>query len=155
MGLSLSAFDLATNKVLALVGRAEPRDWVDTILCDQRLQPLGYLAWAAAGKDPGLNPTMILEEAARTGRYTEAELAIVEFEGERPTAAEMSVKWKAILQEAKQVVNTLPAAEVGKCVYQEKGRFVRLDADELVAALEAGLIRFHAGSLRGAFPAFA
>ena len=29
LGLTLHAFDLATNKVLALVGRLEVRDWVD------------------------------------------------------------------------------------------------------------------------------
>ena len=47
LGLTLHPFDLATNKVLALVGRLEVRDWVDTIECGDRLQPLGYLAWAA------------------------------------------------------------------------------------------------------------
>ena len=52
-GLTLHPFDLATNKVLALVGRLEVRDWVDVINADRRLQPLGYLLWAACGKDPG------------------------------------------------------------------------------------------------------
>ena len=56
LGLMLHAFDLATNKVLALVGRLEVRDWVDVISCDERLQPLGYLAWAACAKDPGFAP---------------------------------------------------------------------------------------------------
>ena len=31
LGLTLHPFDLATNKVLALVGRVEPRDFVDTL----------------------------------------------------------------------------------------------------------------------------
>jgi hypothetical protein len=48
-GLTLHPFDLATNKVLALVGRVEARDWVDVIHCGERIQPLGYLAWAACG----------------------------------------------------------------------------------------------------------
>jgi hypothetical protein len=52
-GLTLHPIDLATNKVLALVGRLEVRDWVDVLECDARLQPLGYLAWAACSKDPG------------------------------------------------------------------------------------------------------
>ena len=52
-GLVLHPFDLATNKMLALVGRLEVRDWVDIIECNSRVQPLGYLAWAACGKDPG------------------------------------------------------------------------------------------------------
>ena len=70
LGLTLHPFDLATNKVLALVGRAEPRDWVDVVECDARIAPFGYLVWAASGKDPGLSPALILAEAARTGRYT-------------------------------------------------------------------------------------
>ena len=53
LGLTLHPFDLATNKVLAMVGRLEVRDWVDVINADRRLQPLGYLLWAACGKDPG------------------------------------------------------------------------------------------------------
>ncbi len=64
-GLVLHPFDLATNKVLALAGRLEPRDWADVILSSERRQPLGYLAWAACGKDPGFSPAAILEQAAR------------------------------------------------------------------------------------------
>jgi hypothetical protein len=70
LGLTLHPFDLATNKVLALVGRLEVRDWIDVITSDQRIQPLGYLAWAASGKDPGFSPRSILEQASRTGRYS-------------------------------------------------------------------------------------
>ena len=70
LGLTLHPFNLATNKVLALVGRLEVRDWVDVLLCHQRVQPLGYLAWAACGKDPGFSPMAILEHAARSSRYS-------------------------------------------------------------------------------------
>lgn len=35
LGLTLHPFDLATSKVLALVGRVEPPDFVDTLMCDQ------------------------------------------------------------------------------------------------------------------------
>ena len=42
-GLTLHPFDLATNKVLALVGRLEARDWVDVINCHERIQRLGCL----------------------------------------------------------------------------------------------------------------
>ena len=65
LGLVLHPFDLATSKVLALVGRVEPRDFADTLTCDREVQPLGYLAWAACGKDPGWSPAAILEQAAR------------------------------------------------------------------------------------------
>lgn len=67
LGLTLHPFDLATNKVLAMVGRVEVRDWVDVIACDERIQPLGYLAWAASGKDPSFGPGAILEAAGEPG----------------------------------------------------------------------------------------
>ncbi len=155
LGLTLHPFDLATNKVLALVGRAVPRDWVDVIECDSRLQPLGYLAWAAAGKDPGLNPTFILDQAARSGRYTEVELARVTFDGDRPTAAALSQQWKRVLAEAGNVVAGLPWQETGKCVLDRSGNLLRLSASSLLNAIERGDARFHEGSLRGAYPKIA
>ena len=85
-GLTLHPFDLATNKVLALVGRLEVRDWVDVISCDSLVQPLGYLAWAAAGKDPGFGPGAILEAAARSGRYSADEVGQLAFEADPPDA---------------------------------------------------------------------
>ena len=51
LGLTLHPYDLATNKLLALAGRLEVRDWVDLVNCDERIQPLGFLAWGACGKD--------------------------------------------------------------------------------------------------------
>ena len=51
LGLTLHPFDLAVNKLLALAGRRVPRDWVDTITCSEDVQPLGFLACAANGKD--------------------------------------------------------------------------------------------------------
>ena len=53
LGLTMYPFDLATNKVLAMAGRLEVRDRVDAINADRRLQPLGYLLWAAAAKPRG------------------------------------------------------------------------------------------------------
>jgi hypothetical protein len=152
LGLTLHPFDLATNKVLAMVGRALPRDWVDTIECDDRLQPLGYLAWACSGKDPGLNPRFILDQASRSARYTEIELVRVNFEGQRPTAASLSLKWKSILAVARQVVENLPWQEVGKCVLDAGGNLLRLSAIDLAAEVEQGNLRYHEGSLRGAYP---
>lgn len=85
LGLALHPFDLATNKVLALVGRLEVRDWIAVIECDRRLQPLGYLAWAACGKHPGFGPAAILSEAARTSRYSREEIAALALTVRRQT----------------------------------------------------------------------
>jgi hypothetical protein len=152
LGLVLHPFDLATNKVLALVGRLEPRDWIDVIERDASIQPLGYLAWAACGKDPGFSPVAILEEAGRTGRYSATELSELSFSGKPPDAASLSRKWHGLLGAARAVVSALPSREAGKCVIASDGALFRGDVGALRAALEHAEIRFHAGSIRGALP---
>jgi hypothetical protein len=151
-GLTLHAFDLATNKVLALVGRLEARDWVDVIQCHERIQRLGYLAWAASGKDPGFSPAAILEQAARSARYSAPEIAALSFAGTPPDAAELSRRWHAMLEEARELVAALPPAETGKCVLDERGDLFAGDASRLQAALTAHAVRFHEGRIRGALP---
>jgi hypothetical protein len=150
-GLTLHPFDLATNKVLALVGRLEARDWVDVINCDERIQPLGYLAWAASGKDPGFGPAMILEQSGRT-HYSTIELAVLDFAGAPPEAAELSQKWHAMLAAASEIVSALPPSETGKCVLDRRGNLFRGDAGELRQALHESELRFHAGTIRGVLP---
>jgi len=58
IGHVLHPVDLAVNKVLALGGRDEPRDWVDILYLDANFISLGAMVWAAVGKDPGMNPEM-------------------------------------------------------------------------------------------------
>ena len=114
-GLTLHPFDLATNKVLALVGRLEVRDWVDVIACDAAVQPLGYLAWAASAKDPGFGPGAILEAAARSSRYSADEVAELAFDGPPPDAAELSRSWHQIARS--RPIHDRPAAtRGGRCV---------------------------------------
>jgi len=152
LGLTLHPLDLATNKALALVGRLEVRDWVDVIESAERIQPLGYLCWAACGKDPGFSPVSMLEHAARSSRYSAEEVAALAFEGEPPDAGELSRRWHAVLGEAREVVKTLPAAEVGKCVLSTEGELFRGDCAALRTALGEDRVRFHPGSIRGAWP---
>jgi hypothetical protein len=153
LGLTLHPFDLATNKILALIGRAEPRDWVDVIECDARIQPLGYLVWAAAGKDPGLSPAFILNEAARTGRYTAEELAPLAFEGDAPSAEDLAHRWRTMLARAHEVAEALPAREVGTCVCEKDGTLMHAGSPGLSDALRSGDVLFHRGKLYGAYPA--
>lgn len=161
LGLTLHPFDLATSKILALVGRVEPRDFIDALTCDADVQPLGYLAWAACGKDPGFSPSAILEEAARTSRYTDAELQGLDFDGAVPDARELSGRWRRHLDAGRQVVALLPSEEAGKAVLDRDGRFYRGDPASLTAvvgavgAVGAGSLIFHAGSIRGALPRIA
>ena len=150
-GLTLHPFDLATNKVLALVGRLEVRDWIDTIACDELVQPLGFLAWAACGKDPGFNPALILEYAARS-HYSAAEVGALAFSGPGPDAAALSRRWHAMLATGRDIVGALPADESGKCVLAKDGTLFKGSGAGLDDALKNEGIRFHAGSIRGAFP---
>jgi hypothetical protein len=152
LGLVLHPFDLATNKVLALVGRLEPRDWIDVITCHERIQPLGCLAWAACGKDPGFSPPAILEQAGRSGRYSQDEVRELSFDGPPPDAAALSRTWHGMLAEANDMIGRLPAHEAGRCVLTEEGLLFRGTAADLSAALADRRLRFHAGCIRGALP---
>lgn len=152
LGLTLHPFDLATNKVLALVGRLEVRDWVDVIDCDARLQPLGYLSWAACGKDPGFSPAAILSEARRTSRYSVDEVRQLEFAGPPPDAGDLARRFATMLGTAAQVHELLPPEEVGKCVLSADGQLFPGGPDDLRRALADARLRFHAGRIRGAFP---
>ena len=152
LGFTLHPFDLATNKILALVGRLEVRDWVDTIECGERLQPIGYLAWAACGKDPGFSPLALLEHAARTARYSSEEVQMLAFAGSAPDAGDLSRRWRSQLEAARATVAALPATEVGKCVLDRGGKLVREPPARLTPAFVHAELQFHAGAIRGALP---
>lgn len=151
-GLTLHPFDLATNKVLALVGRLEARDWIDVINCHRKIQRLGYLAWAASGKDPGFSPKAILEHAGRSTRYSAAEISALSFAGAPPDAGELSRDWHAMLNDANELIGALPLAEAGKCVLDSSGNLFSGDIADLHGALSQNVVRFHPGSIRGALP---
>ena len=151
-GLTLHPFDLATNKVLALVGRLEARDWIDVINCHRAIQPLGYLAWAASGKDPGFSPATIVGQAGRSAHYSAHEIALLAFEGDPPDAAELSRTWHEMLIEARELISILPASEIGKCVIDETGNLFRGAIAELHESLDGRKIRFHEGRIYGALP---
>jgi hypothetical protein len=150
-GLTLHPLDHATNKVLALTGRRKVRDWVDTLQCHEHLQPLGYLAWAASGKDPGLSPAFILEQAART-RYVQRELDLLDFDGPTPSSSDLSATWHQAVEEARALIRLLPAESAGRCVLDQHGRLQRASPVTLQRELQAGRVSFHEGCIRGAFP---
>jgi len=151
MGLTLHPFDLATNKVLAMVGRFEPRDWVDVINCDESVQPLGYLAWAACGKDPGYNPKSLLTFAARF-RCSQPELDSLDFEGPAPDAAALARAWHGALGSAVEICERLPPEHLGTCVVTDEGDLFRGTPNRLEEALSASRIRYHEGRIGGSWP---
>jgi hypothetical protein len=148
LGYRLHFFDAATNKLLALSGRAEPRDFVDAIHLHQTYLSLGTLAWAAAGKDGGLNPHLILDLAERFARYRQEEIDSLHLS--RPLSLPvLKAAWTAALAEGRDLVDRLPVAESG-CVYLDplsRLPVVPNPDDVSFAALER-----HYGSVGGAWP---
>ena len=152
LGLTLHPFDLATNKVLAMAGRLEPRDWIDTIECHRSLQPFGYLLWAATGKDPGINPDMIISEAARL-HYSQAEIDGLDFGPTRFSARELGLEWKQIVNAGKNLVDVLPVENIGACLLKKGTCTLYTGTVEQVEQdLADGNILFHQGTIGGAWP---
>ncbi len=152
LGLVLHPFDLATNKVLAMAGRLEPRDWIDLIASCRGVQPLGYLIWAACGKDPGYNPDSLLQEIKRGSHYSQAEIDTLEFAGPKPDARSLGTTWHEFLREAKAVIDLLPEDQLGTALCAADGTLLTHSPDQLRIALDSGSVRFHHGSVRGAWP---
>jgi hypothetical protein len=151
-GLALHPFDLATNKTLALIGRAEVRDWVDIIHCHSHLQAFGYLVWATCGKDPGLSPPFILEQASRTAHYRQEDYETLAFDGHQPTLSELSQTWRTMLSQAEKIITLLPEEKLGHCVVTLQGTLFDGSIEVLNAKLDAGELLFHPGSIQGAWP---
>ena len=154
LGLALHPFDLATNKVLAMAGRLEVRDFIDLITCCEQIQPLGYLIWAACGKDPGFGPPALLQEIRRGGRYSQAEIDLLDFEGDTPDAGDIGRRWRHQLEEADALCELLPVDDVGSAVVMEDGKLCLLDEPALADALKSKTISFHHGTIGGAWPVF-
>lgn len=145
LGFRLHPADAATNKVLALAGRSEVRDFVDVIHLHETYLSLGALAWAACGKDPGFTPDFLLDQVARHAAYTQADLDRLQLREPLDIVALKRI-WLAMLEEARGLVDRLPADEMG-CLYLDRaGVPVEPDAPGLPP-----LIR-HRGSVRGAWP---
>jgi hypothetical protein len=151
MGLALHPFDLATNKVLTIASRAEARDWIDALSCHRRLQPFGYLAWAACGKDPGYNPVSLLGYCRRR-RFSQAEIDDLEYDGKPPSAAELGGTWHEALESAQSICAQLPSEHSGKCVLTDCGDLLREPPERLSDVLRAGLVSFHEGRIGGSWP---
>jgi hypothetical protein len=151
MGLVLHPFDLATNKVLAMAGRMEPRDWVDVLNRDGNIQPLGCLVWAACGKDPGYNPISLLAEISGA-HYSQSELNMLDFSGPSPNAAMLGARWHEMLKTATAICRLLPTGELGKCVISSDRELFRGTADELAEALAGQQIGYHSGRIGGSWP---
>lgn len=124
--------DLAINKVLALAGRDEPRDFVDILFIHEHTLPLGAMIWAATGKDPGFTPRSLLELLKRRGHYRPEEFARLDLA--RPFDLQQAKpQWLQALSDAEAFIATRPPEEVG-CLYWDPHaeRFVAPDPQQSV-----------------------
>lgn len=146
-GYCLHPADLATNKVLALAGRTEIRDFLDTLHLHTNYLSLGAMCWAACGKDQGFTPWSLLELAGRHVKFRQEE---VDAEHLTQPLQLVSLKeaWLVAVQQAEEWFARLPAAEVG-CLYLDTaGQPCTPDPD----AADFRSLRRHFGSLRGSWP---
>jgi hypothetical protein len=122
-GFQLSGIDLAINKLLALVGRDEPRDYLD-IHEAMELLPLGALCWAATGKDPGFTPAMLLDLLRRRGHYRPEDFARLHL-SQPVDLPKLKLRWLAALDAAEHFFSTRDPSEIG-CLYYSRalGKFV-------------------------------
>ncbi len=142
-GWRLHIADLATNKMLALAGRWEARDFVDVLYLDAGFASLGLLAWAAAGKDPGLTPDFILEQANRFNRMRPEGFLEVLGTDQFDFVA-MKTRWRERVEAARELVENLPVEQVGA---------LYLDArDQPVDPRRVADARVHYASLGGSVP---
>lgn len=142
VGYRLHIVDAATNKCLALAGRTEVRDVIDVLTLHDSTLHLGATCWAACGKDPGFTPDLLLDLIARNARVTPDVLAREALREPLDPKA-LKRRWLDALSEARMLVRTLPAAEVG-CVY--------VSPDGAVARVPGPGDRARFGSVRGALP---
>ena len=124
-GYQLHPVDVATNKVLALAGRDEPRDLLDVMHLHESELPLGALVWAASGKDPGFSPLSLLELLRRRGKMREEDLARLHLV-EPIDLGRLKSSWLQALDEAEDFVRSRPPQEAG-CLYFDPAsrRFVQ------------------------------
>ena len=124
VGRRLHPIDVAVNKVLALAGRNEARDFIDTLHIINELLPLGPLCWAAAGKDPGFTPSSLLEHLRRRGRFRQEDVARLHL-AEPVDLVSLKATWLEALDEAERFIASRPTDEIG-CLYYSpsSARFV-------------------------------
>ncbi|MBI2925460.1 MAG: hypothetical protein HYY24_07120 [Verrucomicrobia bacterium] len=147
LGWRLNFWDAATNKVLALVGRQKVRDYLDCLYLHGHHLHLGALAWAAAAKDPGLSPELIIDWAGRGNRFRPEDLLEVKL-GKPVDLRDSKRKWLIALDEARQLIEKLPMPELG-CLYLDAaGHPVCPDP----ASPDFAKLTRHFGCVKGAWP---
>jgi hypothetical protein len=151
-GLLLHPVDLAINKLLAVAGRDEPRDFVDILYVHDCVLPVAALCWAAVGKDPGFTPLSLLELLKRRGRYQPEDFARLNLAAPFDLVRAKQM-WLHALGEAESFARTRPPDEVGCLYYATRtDAFILPRAD---ASLQEQEVMLHFGAPYGVLPRIA
>ena len=149
-GYRLHDADAAVNKVLALAGRDEVRDFVDVLHLHTAFLSLGAMAWAACGKDPGFTPEFLLDQAGRHTAYSQTDINRLRLQAPLDIKG-LKHEWFRALDEARKLIASLPPDELGCLYLDSNGNPVTPDpAGNCFRALTR-----HKGSIRGAWPSVA
>lgn len=117
-GYLLHPIDLGVNKLLALVGREEPRDFLDVIYIHKNILPMKALIWAAVGKDPGFSPNSLLDIVRRRGKYREEDFSRLMLV-EKVDLMELKETWLEALSSVEDFLNQRNPTNVG-CLYYSR-----------------------------------
>jgi hypothetical protein len=146
-GYCLHPADLAINKVLALAGRSEFRDFLDILYLDGTYLSLGAIVWAACGKDRGYTPALLFDLANRHARFQESDLQ-AEMLARPLDLRELKQQWLTARERAESLCARLPEEELG-CLYLDAAnKTVTPDPDQP----DFSTLKRHQGSIRGAWP---
>lgn len=147
LGYRLHDADAATNKLLAMAGRSEARDFVDILFLHRNYLSLGAVAWAACGKDPGFTPAFLLDQANRHATYYQADLDRLQLRAPLDLKV-MKAEWISAREEALALASSLPPEELG-CLYLGPDQ-APLTPDP--ASGQFAELKRHRGSARGTWP---
>lgn len=121
LGYVLHPLDLAINKVLALAGRNEPRDFLDVMFIHNTILHLGALCWAAAGKDPGFTPVSLLDLLKRRGKFQQDDFNRLKL-NQPVELTQLKLEWLNALEEAQEFIESRPSREMGCLYFSEKNK---------------------------------
>lgn len=151
LGYVLHPVDLWINKFLALVGRDEPRDFLDIIYIHENFLTLGALCWGACGKDPGYNPNLLIDLLKRKGRYQDSDFQKLNLT-KKIVLSDLKSTWLEALKQAENFVNICPEEYIGCLFYSTTSKkFVTPDLSTNM--LDAD-VKPHFCRLNGVVPQF-
>ena len=147
LGWRLNFWDAATNKLLAFAARMKLRDYLDVMFLHQEHLHLGALAWAAAGKDPGMNAEWIVDWGGRQARLNGQDATQLQLQ-QPLNLHDLRQRWTRAAEEALALIESLPVTERG-CFYLNASN---QPVNPNPASPDFAKLTRHFGSVKGAWP---